>query len=83
MNNINNLTDCTKVLPQPVTTFVPNDKCELKQWMKSNKNVAVIGQALLDGKLITSIPGLVSILQNMLGGWLSLLGFGAPSSTCG
>lgn len=82
VNNINSLTDCTKVLPQPVRTFVPNDKCEVKTWMSSTKNVPAIANALLDGKLITSVPGLSSLLSNLLGGLLGLIGIGRQGSNC-
>lgn len=77
VNNINTLTDCTKVLPQPVRTFVPNDKCEVKTWMSSKKNVPAIANALLDGKLITSVPGLSSLLSSIVGGLLGLVGKGS------
>ncbi|KAK7701309.1 hypothetical protein SLS64_010352 [Diaporthe eres] len=82
VNNINSLTDCTKVLPQPVRTFVPNDRCEVKTWMSSTKNVPAIANALLDGKLITSVPGLSSLLSNLLGGLLGLIGIGRQGSNC-
>ncbi|KAL1875447.1 hypothetical protein Daus18300_003186 [Diaporthe australafricana] len=82
VNNINSLTDCTKVLPQPVRTFVPNDRCEVKTWMSSTKNVPAIANALLDGKLITSVPGLSSLLSNILGGLLGLIGIGRTNSNC-
>lgn len=82
VNNINSLTDCTKVLPQPVRTFVPNDRCEVKTWMSSTKNVPAIANALLDGKLITSVPGLSSLLSNLLGGLIGLIGIGRPGSNC-
>ncbi|KAK2614775.1 hypothetical protein N8I77_001577 [Diaporthe amygdali] len=82
VNNINSLTDCTKVLPQPVRTFVPNDRCEVKTWMSSTKNVPAIANALLDGKLITSIPGLSSLLSSILGGLLGLIGIGRTGSNC-
>lgn len=76
MYNINNLTDCTKVLPQPVRTFVPADQCRVNQWMTSTKNVPEISTALLDGKLITTIPNLISLLTGIVGGVVgSLLGF--------
>lgn len=82
VNNINTLTDCTKVLPQPVRTFVPNDKCEVKTWMSSTKNVPVIANALLDGKLITTVPGLSSLLSSIVGGLLGLIGVGGQGSNC-
>ncbi|KAG6355773.1 hypothetical protein INS49_003739 [Diaporthe citri] len=82
VNNINSLTDCTKVLPQPVRTFVQNDRCEVKTWMSSTKNVPAIANALLDGKLITSVPGLSSLLSNLLGGLLGLIGIGRQGSNC-
>ncbi|KAG8161016.1 hypothetical protein KVR01_009280 [Diaporthe batatas] len=82
VNNINSLTDCTKVLPQPVRTFVPSDRCEVKTWMSSSKNVPAIANALLEGKLITSVPGLASLLSNILGGLLGLIGIGRQGSSC-
>ncbi|POS81182.1 peroxidase [Diaporthe helianthi] len=82
VNNINSLTDCTKVLPQPVRTFTPNDRCEVKTWMSSTKNVPAIANALLEGKLITSVPGLASLLSNILGGLLGFLGIGSQGSKC-
>lgn len=82
VNNINSLTDCTKVLPQPVRTFVPSDRCEVKTWMSSSKNVPAIANALLEGKLITSVPGLSGLLSSILGGLLGLTGFGRQGSNC-
>lgn len=82
VNNINSLTDCTKVLPQPVRTFVPSDRCEVKTWMSSSKNVPAIANALLEGKLITSVPGLANLLSNILGGLLGLIGIGRQGSNC-
>lgn len=70
------------MLPQPVRTFVPNDKCEVKTWMTSTKNVPQIANALLDGKLITSVPGLSSLLSSILGGLLGLIGIGRQNSNC-
>lgn len=82
VNNINSLTDCTKVLPQPVGTFVSNDRCEVKTWMSSTKNVPAIANALLDGKLITSVPGLSGLLSSILGGLFGLIGIGRTGSNC-
>ncbi|KKY33994.1 putative ligninase h2 [Diaporthe ampelina] len=82
VNNINSLTDCTKVLPQPVGNFVSNDRCEVKTWMSSTKNVPAIANALLDGKLITSVPGLSGLLSSILGGLFGLIGIGRTGSNC-
>ncbi|KAH7103589.1 peroxidase [Auriculariales sp. MPI-PUGE-AT-0066] len=59
--NINNLTECTKVLP-PATKpyFNPPDASIIEDWVKTTKKIDVIGEALADGSLITSLGGLLS-----------------------
>lgn len=55
MTNINNLTDCTKVLPQPITSFSSADKCQMQQWSKTSKPAPAVALAILEGKLINNL----------------------------
>jgi hypothetical protein len=63
VNNINSLTDCTKVLPRGVTTFKNKDQSKLDKWLKSYNWGSIsktIADLLLSGAEITvpeeSIP---------------------------
>lgn len=53
--NINNLTDCTKVLPAAVTSFSAPDKCQVQEWSKTDKSSPAVASALLNGQLITNM----------------------------
>lgn len=56
VTNINNLTDCTKVLPQPVKSFTASDQCQVQQWVKTDKAAPAVASAMAAGKLIINMP---------------------------
>lgn len=55
VTNINNLTDCTKVLPPAVTSFSASDKCQVQQWAKTDKSAPAVAQAMAAGQLINNL----------------------------
>jgi len=52
VNNINNLTECTRVLPPAKKTFNQPDLTIFQQWLEGKYNS--LGQQIEDGNLITS-----------------------------
>lgn len=58
--NINNLTECTKVLPPSTGWFTASDQKDVDRWVQTTKNYKEIAQALLDGELITNYSALLA-----------------------
>lgn len=59
------MTECTKVLPNPVTAYTAPDQSLLATWMKTTQKVDSIANALRSGNLLSS---LASIIQGLLTG---------------
>lgn len=57
--NINNLTECTKVLPASTATYSAPDQALLDIWLKSTKNIKEIAKALRNGDLLTALASLL------------------------
>lgn len=68
VNNINNLTECTKVLPAAIKSFTAPDQKNVDKWLNTLGSKSVLGQqianALNDGQSIVSfiISAVVGIL---------------------
>jgi hypothetical protein len=60
--NINNLTDCSKVLPPARTSYSNPDQAVLDKWLASTKHSDPVADALRDGRLITSLLNAVLAL---------------------
>lgn len=66
VNNINNLTECTRVLPAARKTFTQPDLPIIKQWLDGA--YPNLGQYIEDGQTITST--ILALLSRLLGGKL-------------
>lgn len=64
VNNINNLTECSKILPNRVTSFTPADQSLLNTWLQTTGKVDAITNALLNGDLLTSLSSIITGLVN-------------------
>jgi hypothetical protein len=53
VNNINNLTECTKVLPAAVTSFKSPDNAIVAQWLAGKW--PILGKYLDSGTLLSSL----------------------------
>jgi len=62
VNNINQLTECTKVLPPAIKTFNSPDSSIIKAWLQGKYDV--LGKYLETGDLLT---GVLSLLGLVLG----------------
>lgn len=64
--NINNLTECTKVLPQPSTPFFnPPDQPVLNMWMNITKHVEPFAKAVMDGDILSGLVGMLTGQQDV------------------
>ncbi|OAA64741.1 ligninase H2 [Niveomyces insectorum RCEF 264] len=75
VNNINDMTECTKVLPMPVTTFTAPDQAAEQQWLQGKDtpdNDA--GAALEDGKSLSLIQGVLGVVGDLGNGIGSVVG---------
>ncbi|KAK8012799.1 versatile peroxidase VPL2 [Apiospora marii] len=69
VNNINSLTECTKVLPGRTGGFTPNDQSNLDKWLKTDDQSATakkISNALHGGESL--LGWLFSLVGGILGG---------------
>ncbi|KAK0624866.1 peroxidase [Bombardia bombarda] len=57
--NINNLTDCTKTLPNAITTYVAADQWIVDLWVGTTIHLQAVADALLNGSLITNLLSLI------------------------
>lgn len=60
VSNINELTECTKVLPKPISAFTSADQSLVEKWLegKYEKKLSPgIAKTLEDGGLIFSLVG--------------------------
>lgn len=59
--NINNLTECTKVLPQPSAPyFNPPDQPVLNMWMNITRHVEPFAKAVMDGDILSGLVGMLT-----------------------
>ncbi|KJR83649.1 ligninase H2 [Sporothrix schenckii 1099-18] len=66
VNNINDLTECTKVLPMPTTSFKPPDQEALQQWLQGKDTPKKdAGAALEDGKALTLVQGVLGVVGDV------------------
>ena len=69
VNNINSLTECTKVLPGRTGGFTPNDQSNLDKWLKTDDQSPTakkISNALHGGESL--LGWLFSLIGGILGG---------------
>lgn len=69
VNNINSLTECTKVLPARTGGFAPNDQLNLDKWLKTADQSATakkISNALHGGESL--LGWIFSLVGGILGG---------------
>lgn len=67
VDNINDLTDCTKVLPAEITKFKAVDTMQMKEWTSMTTNMPAIAKAIFDAKLITNVTDFETILGEQQG----------------
>ncbi|KAG8159796.1 hypothetical protein KVR01_010433 [Diaporthe batatas] len=59
--NINNLTECTKVLPQPsAPSFNPPDQPVLNTWMNITRQIEPFAKAVMDGNNLSGLMGMLT-----------------------
>lgn len=59
--NINNLTECTKVLPQPSAPyFNPPDQPVLNTWMNITRQIEPFAKAVMDGDILSGLMGMLT-----------------------
>lgn len=64
--NINNLTECTKVLPQPSAPyFDPPDQPVLNMWMNITRHVEPFAKAVMDGDILSGLVGMLTGQQDV------------------
>lgn len=63
--NINQLTECTKVLPAPTTSYTAPDQSLLNTWLKSTKKVDQIANTLRGGDVLSSVAAMIQSLLNI------------------
>lgn len=64
--NINNLTECTKVLPQPnAPYFSPPDQPVLNMWMNITRHVEPFAKAVMDGDILSGLVGMLTGQQDV------------------
>ncbi|KAK8038276.1 hypothetical protein PG994_015043 [Apiospora phragmitis] len=69
VNNINKLTECTKVLPGGTPSFTPNDQSNVDKWLKTADQSATakkISNALHAGESL--LGWLINLINGILGG---------------
>lgn len=66
--NINNLTECSKVLPLPTTSYTAPDQSLLNAWLSTTKKVDAIANQLRGGNLLSQLAATVQALLNLLTG---------------
>lgn len=71
MNNINDLAECTRVLPAAKKTFNLPDSTLLQQWLEGKYNK--LGQAIEDGQTLTD--ALLRLLGLLSGRMFGASGF--------
>lgn len=63
---INNLVECSKVLPQATTgSFNPPDQSYVDMWMQTTAQTPSVAQALMNGDLLSSL--LETLISTLLG----------------
>lgn len=66
VNNINNLTECTKVLPMPTAAFTAPDQDALLQWLQGKDTPQKdAGAALEDGKSLSLVQGVLGVVGDL------------------
>ena len=60
--NINNLTECSKVLPPRVSSYTAPDQSVVDKWLQTKGKQQQIVDALMQGKSIASLLGLIGKL---------------------
>ncbi|KAH8879806.1 peroxidase [Thozetella sp. PMI_491] len=66
--NINNLTDCSKVLPARISSYVSPDQAILNKWLTTTTHSDAIMNALLNGNLLSGLSGLLTgLFGNIFG----------------
>ncbi|KAL1864614.1 hypothetical protein Daus18300_007631 [Diaporthe australafricana] len=59
--NINNMTECTKVLPQPgAPYFNPPDQPVLNMWINITRHVEPFAKAVMDGEILSGLAGMLT-----------------------
>lgn len=59
--NINNLTECTKVLPQPSAPyFNPPDQPVLNTWMNITRQIEPFAKAVMNGDILSGLMGMLT-----------------------
>lgn len=68
MNNINDLTECSKALP-PATPgpFNPPDQSYLNMWLQTSAQSQPVAQAMMNGKLLSALKSIILGLLGLLG----------------
>ena len=68
--NINNLTDCSKVLPQRISAYVALDQGLIDQWLSTKGTVGdAVAEALRGGNSISGLALYIfGLLRSLLGG---------------
>lgn len=68
VNNINNLTECTKVLPAAITSYSAPDQKNVDKWLNTLGSKSLLGQqlanALNDGSSIATF--IISAVASLL-----------------
>ncbi|KAJ4415047.1 hypothetical protein N0V82_007563 [Gnomoniopsis sp. IMI 355080] len=60
--NINEMAECTKVLPQALKTYTEPDEDLLEKWRNSDQNFPLVAEAIFNGSVVT--PDLFSNVSN-------------------
>lgn len=60
---INEMVECTKVLPPAVKTFTEPDEGFLDKWRDSHQNFPLVAEAIFDGSVVTP-----DLFRNVSGG---------------
>lgn len=67
VNNINDLEECSKVLPPAKGSFAAADQDLVDAWLDSTEVVEEVADAVLDGDLLTGLRGVVETLGKEFG----------------
>lgn len=66
MYNINNLTDCTRVLPLARPNFKAIDQDLVEKWLNSTEVNKKVADAVLNGDILTGLKAIIDALKKKI-----------------
>jgi hypothetical protein len=64
--NINNMTDCTRVLPYARPNFKAIDQDLLDKWLNSTEVNKKVADAVLNGDILTGLKAIIQALKSKI-----------------